>query len=123
MNINHPILMEIYDTLLFRNKKKLVNTYNKPYLHAILKEDTIELQNTWTNNGCPILVNHMHFSETHIINLMNTYDLLCQPNKKGLYDNNALMLACIRKSERVALAIIQTYKYDCAPQEVDNSGN
>src|SRR5690349_20587093 len=96
MDILHPLLMEIYDWLLMINKHKLIMSYNEEHLNEVLKYDIKKRYKSWLIEDHPILLPCMSIKidENKMIQLIDQYELLCQPQCVSSYGNTALMRAC-----------------------------
>lgn len=125
MELSHTIIMEIYDTLLMSNKKKLINSYNIDYLNYILQEDIDNRYKSWITNGLPILYNLIsgHMSTKKIIQVINEYEELCMPEHCDHNGDTALIIACYHELEKIVKYMINTYGDLCMPQQIGYAGD
>ena len=111
MDITHTLLMEIYNMLLMRDKKKMLKGYNRDYLNEILKEDIIERYKLWIREGNPILIEQ---GTKDWIKLMDTFDELCQPQQINQYGYTALTIADHQGMVEVVRLLKKYEKCKCA---------
>ena len=117
--MNHPLLMEIYEQLLMKDKQKLIMGYNEEHLNWILKEDIVVRYKLWLRDGNPILIDE---KKDNWIKLIDKYEELCQPQQITQYGYTTLMWACDYKLEQVAIKLIDTFGELCLPQHINQFG-
>jgi len=126
MSISYPILLEIYDFLLMSNKKKLIKSYNEEYIDVILKEDLKKRYKLWITQNKPTLniYNYYYREESKIIEMIDTFEELCQPQQITNFNVTPLIIACTTISDsNIAIKLIDTFGELCLPQQIDNNGN
>jgi len=126
MSISYPILLEIYDFLLMSNKKKLIKSYNEEYIDVILKEDLKKRYKLWITQNKPTLniYNYYYREESKIIEMIDTFEELCQPQQITNFNVTALIIACTTISDsNIAIKLIDTFGELCLPQQIDDDGN
>lgn len=94
MDVSFPILMDIYDYLLMIKRKKLIMSFNEEYLDRELKYDIIKRYKLWLSNKSPILVDNLRLPSNDLINMLNTYEKLCCPNRINKDGDTDLMIVC-----------------------------
>src|SRR5690348_15755379 len=117
MNLNYPLLVDIYETLLMVSKQKFVKSYNQYSLNVILQEDVKQRYRLWLLSGSPILV-HQELSKW--IWIMNTFEELNQPQEVNQYGDTALIWACLNRVDQVViLQLIDQFGELCRPEHVN----
>ena len=120
----YTLLVDIYDSLLMDDRRKLIMSDNE-LLNEILKYDIQKRYRIWLSDNCPLL-DWRNYDNT-IIQLINRYELLGQPRRliMTVYsgnDNSLLIMACKYKSRKVALKMIKTFGESCIPQQINSLG-
>src|SRR5271156_6447255 len=96
MDISYPLLIDIYDYLLMSHRHKLIKSCNKEYLDVILKEDLVKRYQLWMSEGRFILIDYIKsdVNESKIIQLIDTFEELCQVQYMNEFGSTVLMRCC-----------------------------